>query len=120
MDVGGGRGGGPPGRMPLRVVSRVVVGVHVPPTTALPLMLASAIRVWMEAVPSLLTLVSGGGLELRLTGGGACCCCMKGWGGLCAPPVSVSEAFVGYGSGQPSYNREERRKCQHLQLTVLC
>ena len=30
-----------------------------------PLMLASAIRVWMEVVPSLLTLVRGGGLEPR-------------------------------------------------------
>lgn len=33
----------------------------------LPLIVASAILVWMEVVlPSLLTLVSGGGLELRL------------------------------------------------------
>lgn len=69
MDVGGRGGGGGGGRMLLSTV----VGV---PTTVLPLILASAILVWMEAVPSLLTLVSGGGLEVRLTGGGACC--MKG------------------------------------------
>lgn len=52
------------------------------------LILASAILVWMEALASLLTLVSGGGLEPRLARGGGACwgpppCCMKGCGGLC-------------------------------------
>ncbi len=64
-----------------------------------PLMVVSESLLWMEAVvPSLLTLVKGGGLEWRLAeggGGAGVPACMNGLGGLCVVVVeSDSDALL--------------------------
>ena len=79
MGVEGGAGGGG------RPIEPLMGGAG-------PLMLASAILVWIDAVPSLRTLVRGGGPaaegEPRLVGGAGggagapACCCMNWCGGL--------------------------------------
>lgn len=68
------------------------------------LMLASAILVWMEAVPSLLALVRGGGRTAIPVGGGMHC--MKVcWGGLCVQE-SDSEVLLAKDSGQSCKEKE--------------
>lgn len=77
--VGGDTAGGGGGRIKGMVVA-VLMGGACWPLRLMPplqLILASAILVWMDTVPSLLTLVRGGGLAVfTLTGG-------RGWGTWC-------------------------------------